>query len=216
MDYKEVKQRLKKEFTNIFMKYDFKGKSSSQGCEFKSEQEYTSKIIGYGIRNYVNEFKTGCYLGIDIHIIQKIEKKIFEGSYYGTLSSGIADYFGVVNYDFTIRNEQDIAVWMEIVSKFYIEFAEPFFSKFQDVADVDVLLNANPKERVPELNDLGQHIIKGLISAKLNDNPNYDELKAYYQSEVESKFKGHFLYDNCMKVIAFLDSHTTEELKSIS
>lgn len=216
MNYREVKQKLKKEYTQLLKPLGFKGKSDSQGCEFSLVNKDSTCAIGYGIVNYIDEFKTGCFLGIGMHKIQNIEKNIFDGSFYDTLSLGITNYFNVVNYDFTIKTDDDITEWMKIVSKFYFEFAEPFFNKYNSVADIDTLLNTNPKERVPELDDLGGHIMKGLISAKLNNNPNYRELREYYKNEVEDKFKGHFLYDNCMKVIDFLDVHSTEELNSMS
>lgn len=105
---------------------------------------------------------------------------------------------------------------MKIVSDFYSKVAEPFFIKYNSVADIDRLLNSDPSKRVPELNDLGAHIITGLISAKLNDNPNYGEVKAYYEKEVDAKFQGHFLYDNCKQVINYLDNHSIEELNEIT
>ena len=81
---------------------------------------------------------------------------------------------------------------------------------------IDKLLNDNPTEKVIYCDDLGWRIIKGLIAAKLNNNPKYNELKDYYKSEVESKFQGYFMYEKCMKTIDFLDSHSQEELMKIA
>jgi len=216
MTYSEVKKELKKEFTLLLKSTGFKSKCSNQGCEFILQNINSSNLIGYGIVNYIDEFDTGCHIGIGIQEIQKIEKEIFNGSFYGTLSLSISNYFNEVNYRYKIKTENDIKEWMDIVQKFFTEFAQPFFKKYQTVADIDFLLNTNPKERVPELDNLGQHIIKGLISAKLNDNPNYEELKSFYKNEVETKFREHFMYDNCKKVIDYLDAHSTKELNKIS
>ena len=74
----------------------------------------------------------------------------------------------------------------------------------------------NRQKKVIYLDDLGWRIIKGLISAKLNNNPKYNELREYYKSEVESKFQGCFMYEKCMKTIDFLDIHSQEELLKIA
>ena len=160
MTYSEVKKELKKEFTFFLKPKGYNSKCSSQGCEFTLPNIYSTNLIGYGIVNYIDEFETGCYIGIGIHEVQEIEKKIFDGIFYSTLSLGIANYFNKINYRFNIKTKDDIKEWKEIIQKFYKEFAHPFFEKYQTVADIDKLLNTNPEERVPELDDLGQHITK--------------------------------------------------------
>jgi hypothetical protein len=92
----------------------------------------------------------------------------------------------------------------------------PFFEKYNSVHAIDKLLNTNPKEKVIYLDNLGWRINIGLIAAKLNNNPKYNELRDYYKSEVESKFQGYFMYDKCMKVINFLDNYTSEELNKLA
>lgn len=56
----------------------------------------------------------------------------------------------------------------------------------------------------------------GLISAKLNQNPKYSELRNYYKNEVDKIYFGNFKYEKCIFVIDFLDSHSYEEIKVIS
>ena len=217
MTYSEVKKELKKEFTAFLKPLGYKSKCDSQGCTFFNEKDITRWQIGYGIVNYINEFDTGLFGSISIKPIENIENYIFnEVAPRDTLLLQKDEYFNNINYRYRIISKNDIKEWMDIVQKFFTEFAQPFFEKYKTVADIDKLLNTNPKERVPELNNLGQHIIKGLISAKLNENPNYEELKSFYKNEVETKFKGHFMYDKCMQTIIFLDNHSLSELKTIA
>ncbi|MFV0234163.1 hypothetical protein OBK30_14070 [Empedobacter falsenii] len=215
MNYSEVKKELKKEFESFLKPVGFKSKSDPQGCDFGKIDFNSKKTIGFGVANYIDEFNTGCYLKIEIFSIQKIENKVLE-EYYETLSVGIQSYFNEVNYRYKIKTQEDIKEWGEIVRKFYEEYAIPFFEKYNSVDSIDRLLNDKPTEKVIYLDDLGQRIIKGLIAAKLNNNPKYNELRDYYKSEVESKFQGYFMYDKCMKVIDFLDSHSQEELEKIT
>ena len=118
--------------------------------------------------------------------------------------------------DAKIKTEEDIKEWGKIVRKFYEEYAVPFFEKYNTVDAIDKLLNENPTEKVIYLDDLGWRIIKGLIAAKLNNNPNYNKLRDYYKSEVESKFQGYFMYEKCNIVIDFLENHSQEELLKIA
>ena len=216
MNYSEVKKELKKEFELFLKPLGYKSKKDPQGCDFWKLEENSLNRIGYGIANYVDEFNTVCYLKIGQINIQNIEKQIFEGEYYETLSVGMQTCFNEINYRYKIKTEEDIKEWGKIVRKFYEEYAVPFFEKYNAVDAIDKLLNDNPTERVIYCDDLGWRIIKGLIVAKLNNNPKYNELKDYYISEVESKFQGYFMYEKCMKTIDFLDSHSQEELLKIA
>ena len=177
--------------------------------------------IGYGIANYEPNFTTGVYIGVGIIEIQRItywiieEKKMTE-NFGNTIGSGTSDYFNKLNYHYYIRAEEDIKEWGKVVNKFYEEYAVPFFEKYNSVNAVDKLLNEHPIVKVIYCDDLSWRIIKGLISAKLNQNPKYQELRDYYKSEVESKFQGYFMYEKCMKVIEFLDTHSLEELNEIA
>ena len=217
MNYSEVKKELKKEFESFLKPLGFKSKTDPQGCDFGKSSIDSINRIGYGVANYIDEFNTTCYLKICNIQIQNIEGEIFqEKGIYDTLSTGMATYFNEINYRYKIKTQDDIIEWGKIVRKFYEEYAVPFFEKYNTVDAIDKLLNDNPSEKVIYLDDLGWRIIKGLISAKLNKNPKYNELREYYKSEVESKFQGYFMHEKCMKTIEFLDNHNQEELLKIS
>ncbi len=222
MNYSEVKKELKKEFEKFLKPIGYKSKMCHQGCEFSLINDIYFFRIGFGVANYIDEFKTSCSVGLGVLPIQKVSFVIVEGTtiipndYGSTLGVRIADYFGEVNYNYKIRTQEDIIAWGKIVKKFYEEYVVPFFEKYNTLDSIDKLLNDHPTEKVIYSSDLGWRIIKGLIVAKLNVNPKYNELRDYYKSEVESKFKGYFMYDTCMKVISFLDNHSQEEVLKIA
>lgn len=217
MDYKEVKRKLKKEFNALLKPLNFKPRTDSQGCSLFCEKDGVILNFGYGVENYIDEFKTSVFGSVCFKKIASVQKiALNQEGLSATLMLQKDDYFQDINYRFVIKTDDDIAGWMKIVADFYSKIAEPFYNKYNTVADIDILLNSDPTIRVPELNNLGGHIITGLISAKLNDNPNYEELRAYYEQEVDTKFQGHFLYNNCKKVIDYLDAHSTQKLNTIS
>lgn len=220
MNYNEVKKELKKEFENFLKPLGYKSKSGSQGCEFIQITNIGSLKIGYGVANYIDEFNTAVFISIHIKSMGLIMCHILDEKYQenagGVISGGTADYFEELNYRYQIQTIEDIKEWGKIVSRFYEEYAVPFFEKYNSVDAIDKLLNENPSEKVIYLDDLGWRIIKGLIAAKLNNNSKYNELRDYYRSEVESKFQGYFMYEKCMKTIDFLDNHSPEELLKIA
>ncbi|MFN7747511.1 MAG: hypothetical protein ACK5OO_01055 [Cyclobacteriaceae bacterium] len=217
MNYSEVKKELKKEFESFLKPLGYKSKSGTQGCSFFLNRGFVEYRFGYGVANYGDEFNSGLFGSIGMLPIQLIENRIFnEESFTDTLLLNKSDYFNDINYRFKITSLNDVKEWSTIAKKFYHEFAIPFFEKYNSVDAIDKLLNEKPSEKVIYCDDLGWRIIKGLISAKLNNNPKYNELRDYYRSEVESKFQGHFMYEKCMKAIDFLDKHTREELLKIA
>lgn len=217
MNYKETKIELKKMFVAFLKPLGFKAKSGSQGCEFRRDNIYSLQRVGYGVSNYNNVFYTGCYIRLSNYKIQNIKGEIFqEWGEYDTIAAGISNYFNDIHYRFQIEDSDDIQRWGEIVKQFYYEYAIPFFEQYNTVAAIDKLFNETPTEKVPYCDDLGWRIIIALIAAKLNLNPQYRKLRDYYESEVEEKFQGYFMYEKCMKVIDFLDNHTFDEIIKIS
>jgi hypothetical protein len=217
MNYAEVKKELKKEFETFLKPIGYRSKPGTQGCSFFLKKGLAEYRFGYGVANYRNEFNSGLFGSIGLLPIQLVENKIFEeASFTDTLLLNKSDYFKDINYRFKIKSLQDVKDWAAIAMKFHQEFATPFYEKFNSIDTVDRLLNDKPEEKVVYCDDLGWRIIKGLIAAKLNNNVNYDQLKDYYQSEVDRKFQGYFMFDKCMKVIDFLANHSTQELHDIT
>jgi len=215
MNYSDVKKELKKEFESLLKPLGYKSKVNNQGCRFSLINNNSQFVIGYGISNYINEFYTGCYIQIEIQAIEKIREFLFneDGGY--AIGTNLDNYFDELNYRYIIKTSEDIKEWGKIVRKFYEEYAVLFFEKYNSIDAIDKLLNEKPSEKVKFLDDLGWRIIKGLIAAKLNQNPKYGELRDYYKGEVESKFQGYFMYEKCMKAISFLDANSVEELQKI-
>lgn len=217
MNYSEVKRELKNEFESFLKPKGFASKCENQGCRFILNKNDIQFRFGYGVSNYINEFYVGLFGSLGRFDIQRVENLIFlENSFYNTLLLNKSDYFKDQNYRYHIKSLENIKEWIIISQTFYDEFAVPFFEKFITIDSIDKLLNNHPGEKVVYCDDLSWRIIKGLIAAKLNNNPTYDKLRDYYKNEVESKLQGYFMYEKCMKTINFLDQYTSEELNQLA
>ncbi len=222
MNYSEVKKELKREFESFLKPLGYKSKYGNQGCDFFVSESIGYRKIGFGIAKYEPVFYTGIYAYVGVDAIDKVLCYILEMDYIksigggGTISTSTRIYFNDINYQYKIQTEIDIRDWFMIFKKFYNDHLTAFFVKYNTIDSIDKLLNEHPTEKVVYCDDLGWRIIKGLITAKLNRNPKYYELRDYYKNEVETKFQGYFMYEKCMKVIEFLDSHSTEELNKMA
>jgi len=221
MNYIEVKKELKKEFNGFLKPLGYNSKCDAQGCIFSIIKGNSQYYVGYSVANYIDEFTTGCFIQIGIIPIQKVIWHILENykltdNYGNTICSGISDYFNELNFNYRIKNIGDVKKWGVIVKNFYEEYVISFFEKFSSVEAIDKLFNDDTTKKIKYIDNLGWQIIIGLVAAKLNNNPKYNELRDYYKSEVESKFQGYFMYDKCMKVINFLDNYTSEELNKLA
>ncbi len=221
MNYSEAKKKIKNEYENLLKPLGYKSRSNGQGFEFNFVKNNLVLKIGFGVSNYSDQFDTGCYASIGVIEIHNVLNYIFDEKLIiidrgNTIGVNIAKYFNEINYSFNITTDEDVAEWGVIVRKYFYEYLSPFFEKYNSIASIDILFNEYPTETVIFMDNLASRIQIGLISAKLNQNPKYNELRNYYKSEVESKFQGYFMYTDCMKVIDFLDSHTYEEIKEIS
>ncbi len=221
LTYSSAKVEYQKEFKSFLSELGYKPLKNGHGTfytEIKNEVQYS---LWLGVTNLRGKFETNCHIGIGIVPIQKIlilslEEEVNDSSFYGsTLVSGISDYFEVVNYRYNVQSIENIIEWGKIVRDFYSKYAVNLFEKYNSIKAIDELLNSNPKEKVKLCDDLGWRIIKGLIAARLINNPEYNNLRDYYKSLVDDRFQGHFMYDKCNKVIKFLDSHDSEQLKSM-
>lgn len=89
------------------------------------------------------------------------------------------------NLKYLVENETDIDTLIKVILNRFEEYALPYFNSNSSVAEADKLLNENPR-------DLSVHNLIypirasiGIIAARLNDNPNFENLVAIYEEELE-------------------------------
>ena len=103
----------------------------------------------------------------------------------------------VVNGDlgFVILFEGDIEAAIETLYEYYTNIAKPYFKKYSSLAALDDIINNEPFEHCPA--QVGgmfyERCLKGLIVAKLVDNPRYGELVAIYNEEIKETFNEEFI-----------------------
>ena len=216
MNYREVKKNIRNELECFLLPIGYTINCGAQGCTFQKTSNKIENVIGFAVANYNPLFNTGCYIQANSLQIERIRTILFGEEGGSAVAANLGDYFKTKNYRFDIRSINDIIEFGNLVKKFYQEFAIPFFERYGSLNAIDKLLNENFKAKVEIMPDQGWRIIKGLIAAKLNQNPKYEEIRAYYKSFVETNFQGYFMYEKCIKTIEFLDQHSWEELNEMA
>jgi hypothetical protein len=89
--------------------------------------------------------------------------------------------------DLFVFNERDIPAVAKELLKQFEKIALPYCLSNSTVAMVDKLANSNPKEYSVHLSNDNQRIIKGIIAAKLNNNPSLNKLIEIYDKQIIEK-----------------------------
>ena len=103
-----------------------------------------------------------------------------------------------------VTNE-DVSNSIETLKSYYIDIAKPYFSRFTTLEAFDDFINNPPFEYSPAFVGCytDERCMKGLIVAKLVNNPNYNSLVATY-NELIKRTESNESINNYNKVKEYL------------
>jgi len=134
------------------------------------------------------------------HEISEFETKYQEGT--PTIGSSIEDYLNDnVSYRYRLTDENQINSIAQQLYILFITIALPFFDKYNTIEKIDKVLNNNMHDT-----SLTGAIFKGakaLITAKLTNRANYQELENYYLNYY-SMFSNGFYMPNYLNLVKLL------------
>ncbi len=195
MELKDYKKLIKE----LFPLNGWKHKGGIQGGYFVNDTEYIRYDFSYGYTNLIDEFKTGWATGITFKILEEILIKALAidtktGIFTLYMMDTSPDYFnGSRSIDYSIKSEADLIAMYERIDDFLNVKAPQFFERFKTMDDIDKWFNTKPGEPIEYSSPLVRfNSQKGIIAAKLNNNPNYDELVDTYRKLQEGE---HFAYE---------------------
>src|SRR5690606_15628566 len=111
--------------------------------------------------------------------------------------------------EYRLEIENDVYRMIDELIHYLKNEALPYLESINNIEALDKIINENPTEPTAG--------VKGLILAKMSDNPNYEELKKKYrQLFIDRQWAIQEDIDNLEKVILFLDNHSKEELEKIT
>lgn len=144
--------------------------------------------------------------GILEKIIGKLRHKITLGQEIGRIYKS-PDGREVINGDLPIwlREDEDVEAAIESLKWYYSDIARPYFGRFNSLEEIDDIINNPPFNHCPAYVGglFSNRCMKGLIVARLVDNPNYEQLVSIYDEAIRETMNEEFIV-NYYKVREYL------------
>lgn len=197
---------------------EYKEKMKSIGFVKKNDRfvQSTSKYLyefGYVIFDYGNVYVSQFSFSLKSISYSRILSVIYgkelspfvfyirQGSLYEKDEYPVDNYF--------INTETEILKMVIEVVDYFENKALPYLLSISNIESIDKKINTEPIEPTEG--------VKGLIIARLNENPNYEKLKqTYRQLFTDRDWAIGEDIENLEKTIVFLDNHSKEELEEIA
>jgi len=189
----EIKNILRDNLSKFLITEGFKYSSGLGGAGFKKNTNYGFVELVYGVINYEPIFKISTlgYLMRYTFVEELCEKfnQNFDGNSNPknvcTIGGG---YGGIINdkyYDFAeMSTPQEVNIVAHVIKEAYFNELKPFLEKHSDINYLENEINKNTERDLPYiLYWRGRRSMRGLILAKLCNNPRYEELKIIYRQK---------------------------------
>lgn len=90
-----------------------------------------------------------------------------------------------INTKYMVENDSDVDVLIKVIPKRFEEYALPYFDSNSTIAEVDKLLNENPRNLSVHNLIYPIRACIGIIAAKLSNNPHFENLVSVYEEELQ-------------------------------
>lgn len=152
---------------------------------FNIEQVAWSNSHSLDVHLYVSQKQIEAILE---SIIGKQRHKITLGQELGRIYKS-PDGREVINGNLSIwvRQDEDVEAAVETLEWYYNDIAKPYFERYNTLEAIDDVINNPPFEHCPAHvgGNFDERCMKGLIVARLVDNPNYEKLAAIYDEVIK-------------------------------
>ncbi|MBA6315424.1 hypothetical protein [Cellulophaga baltica] len=211
MKKKELNRILNDGFKESLKNLGFK---KSKLSFYKPIDNLWSIEFNYSIIDYGNIFPSTFSFSLSYSLFDIIYSKIFQITkkelwIYSTSITSLYERGKYLFPEYEIMKQADAIKMINEVTEYMKNEAIPFLESIANFESLDDYYNQNPTRP-----DFG---IRGLIIAKMAENPNYEALKQKYrQLFIDKNWAVKEDIENLETVINFLDKHTKEELDAIA
>lgn len=195
MKIKEVSEQISAGLIESFQKHGFKYRKTNTDFIRKGDQaDHVFKMFYYKEDDGTITIKPEII--IHVHSIEDVYRSVSESNEnpyltLGNYLSEIAEYNGdEVNFRkrpikyWLIEDENDIEYLVKIIPKYLKEDMLPYFEENSTIKRVDELLNKYPEKMTVHNYIYPDRVNIAIIAAKLNNNPNYEELVDIYEKNM--------------------------------
>jgi hypothetical protein len=204
MDYKKVLNSVNTHISAIFTPLGFTLKKRANGLYVYKDTDFCRQFISIEISNYTIEFSISatfmtCFRKVAaLHCTARGLDEKWDLDFSYTVSARNKDYDLV---HFVFHEEQALHSWCyDTLKPYYQQQSIPFFEATNTLDKVDNLLNDAPLSNLDYLNDICTYAQTGLVVAKLNHNPHFDNLATVYYEKLDAE-NAVFEYKNVMNYL---------------
>lgn len=208
----EVKERVASGFGKLLKEDGFVYKKTKN--LFLSQREEFDYFFIIEQLSWSDHFSINVHLAISQKKIENILEKIIcnvRDKY--TFWQDIAriykspDHRQIINGNLVVLlfQDEDVEATVESLEGYYENIARPYFKRYESLEAIDDIMNNPPYEYCPA--DIGggfdNRCMKGLIVARLVNNPNYNNLLNIYDEEIKGTMNEKSI-ENYYKVREYL------------
>jgi hypothetical protein len=189
----EIRQKVSSHLSEKFNKDNFSF-SKTNSWFIKSTEKF-DQILYLLIHSRSDHYAIEPQIYIRYKQVEKLLKKIIGNTNGITMGDSISVIYNSPDGRKIVRNSmeilllqnEDIESAVETIGQYYIDIAIPYFDKYIDIDSLDDIFNKPPFEYTPA--DVGgmtdDRCMRGLIIARLSNNPNYQELLTTYDQTIK-------------------------------
>ncbi len=207
-----VKETISVQFGEKILSEGFSYKKA--GNEFRRQNESYTYIFNIDQAAWIDSYSLHVRLYISQKqiedtlekIIGKLRHKLTIGNDIGRIYKS-PDGREIVNGDLSIwiRQDEDVKAAIESLEWYYTDIAKPYFKRYQTLESIDDIINNAPFDHCPANvgGNFDERCMKGLIAARLVNNPVYEKLVAIYDEAIKQTMNNESI-ENYYKVKDYL------------
>jgi hypothetical protein len=204
--FKDAIKLLQRGVAGKLNDFGFKAQSDASSYSFRREVAGATQIFYLLYSKEPGAVKVEPVIAIKVHDIENIYHKVAVKSpeYFDSTSCLRNNLFKIGNYlttnsmidtdekkSFLIEEENDITILSKVIPERFEEMALPYFNANSSVKRVDELLNSHVRELSVHKGIYPLRASIGIIAAKLNNNPEYQNLVEIYESKLQDAAKDY-------------------------
>lgn len=207
MDIISAQTFFVKQLIPFFKEWDFEYIDTYS--QFRKTDKMGFKNIILSISQYEDEIWIEATLGIRKDEVERISQPFLSNlSDFRNQTTTISISLGKLNqnpyFRYKAENEEDLEVCAEELTKFMTEEGMIFLESKNSLQELDLIFNKLPKRPILYVHNQDHRFFKGIVLAKITNNPKYDELvELYYRTLIHQK-ANESIQDNFKRLTAFL------------
>lgn len=156
-----------------------------------------------------NEVWVEVNIGVRVNLVEDFAQQFLDvpteyRQHANTIITSIGRLNDIKYLRYKIENEEDVIACYEAIRDFMLERGFDFLNHSSRLNNLDFLLNEKPHKTSKYLYNQTHRCFKGIIVAKLNNNPLFFELIDKYQQVLEKLRVSEVEMDRYMKLVNFL------------